>query len=180
MANALIGREEQIGGVRTETGGVGLNSGKGRPMAISANTAAEYICNKSGWTVSQLALQKILYLAHMVHLGRGAGPLVKGDFEAWDYGPVHPELYRKVKAFGAKPIQNVFWSLEHVPEQTASILDEACTVLLSKSPGELVNNTHWAHGAWARHYIPSAKNIRIPEGSIIDEYKQRVGTAGSE
>jgi uncharacterized phage-associated protein len=144
-------------------------------MALSHNTAAEYICRKSGWTVTQLALQKILYLAHMVHLGRGNGPLVSGNFEAWDYGPVHPALYQKVKAFGAKPIPNVFWSTEPVFGSHKEILDEACDNLLGQSPGSLVQNTHRPDGAWALHYSPIARNIVIPTSAIIDEYKKRVG-----
>jgi uncharacterized phage-associated protein len=143
-------------------------------MAVSPNAAAQHICERSGWTVTQLSLQKILYLAHMVHLGRGHGPLVQGNFEAWDYGPVHPILYHKVKSFGAKPIPNVFWSQEVVDGTTREILEEACDNLLHLTPGALVQNTHWKDGAWAMNYSPSAKNILIPERDIIAEYQKRV------
>jgi uncharacterized phage-associated protein len=147
-------------------------------MTASLNSAAQYICEKSGWTVTQLSLQKILYLAHMVHLGRGYGPLVPGYFEAWDYGPVHPSLYQKVKAFGAKPIPNVFWTDD--PKGAAKeVLDEACDNLLTKSPGQLVQNTHWPRGAWAKHYSPTGRSILIPEADIVAEYKARVGDAAA-
>lgn len=147
-------------------------------MGTSLFSAAQYVCEKSGWTVTQLSLQKILYLAHMVHLGRGHGPLVPGHFEAWDYGPVHPALYQKVKAFGAKPIPNVFWSDPPVGS-SREVLDEACEHLLNKSPGELVQNTHWPFGAWARHYSPAGRSIVIPEADIVAEYKARVGNAAA-
>jgi uncharacterized phage-associated protein len=39
-------------------------------MSIPAYSAARYICARGDWRVTNLALQKILYLAHMVHLGR--------------------------------------------------------------------------------------------------------------
>lgn len=144
-------------------------------MTISPNSAAQFICERSGWSVTQLALQKILYLAHMVHLGRGHGPLVHGSFEAWDYGPVHPALYHKVKSFGSKPIPNVFWSQEAIGGTARDTLQEACDNLLHLSPGALVQNTHWKDGAWALNYSPSAKNILIPERDIIAEYQKRVG-----
>lgn len=144
-------------------------------MAISPLSAAQYVCAKSGWTVTQLSLQKILYLAHMVHLGRGCGELVSGHFEAWDYGPVHPALYHKVKGFGAKPIRNVFWSTENIPQETRAVLDEACEKLLNKSPSDLVENTHWSGGAWAEHYVDGARSVRIPSESILNEYRQRMG-----
>jgi uncharacterized phage-associated protein len=152
-------------------------TGSGREvgvMTVSANVAAQYICEKSGWSITQLALQKILYLANMVHLGRGYGPLLDGHFEAWDYGPVHPIVYQKVKAFGSKPIPNVFWLRDPVDGTIKDVLDEACVRLLNKTPGELVQNTHWSKGAWARHYLPDVKNIAIPEASILDDYRARM------
>jgi len=144
-------------------------------MPVSVNAAAKYICERSGWTVTQLSLQKILYLAHMVHLGRHDSPLVPGHFEAWDYGPVHPSLHQKVKAYGAKPIPKVFWPSDEVEGTAKKVLDDACDNLLRMSPGQLVRNTHWPKGAWAAHYVPSARNIVIPEDSIIDEYRARMG-----
>ena len=56
-------------------------------MSIPAYSAARYICARGDWRVTNLALQKILYLAHMVHLGRTGRALIDGEFEAWDYGP---------------------------------------------------------------------------------------------
>mgnify|MGYP006283548483 CR=1 FL=1 len=77
-------------------------------MTVSVLSAAKRLAARSGWTLSNLELQKILYLAHMVHLGRTDGaPLVHGLFEAWDYGPVHPDLYHRVKIFGSSPVKNI-------------------------------------------------------------------------
>lgn len=149
----------------------------GKVMAISPNAAAQFICQQSGWTATQLKLQKILYLAHMVHLGRGNGPLVTGHFEAWDYGPVHPNLYQKVKAFGAKPIPNIFWNTEPLSEQEAATLAEACDNLLPLSSGQLVQNTHWKNGAWAKNYVQGLRNIVIPEADIVEEYQSRMAPA---
>lgn len=145
-------------------------------MATPLNSAAQFICEKSNWKITQLSLQKILYLANMVHLGRGFGSLVPGRFEAWDYGPVHPELYRKVSMFGSRPIRNVFWTRSKPEGSAHEVLSEACNTLLNRSPGDLVRNTHWRNGAWAKHYSTGARNVVIPEASIIDEYKARVGT----
>lgn len=146
-------------------------------MTISALDGGAYICQQSGWTTTQLAVQKILYLAHMVHLGRYETPLVHGQFEAWEYGPVHPVLYHRVKAFGAKPIPNVFPKSELLP-QAVDTLSEACSNLLGKSAAELVRNTHWRGGAWIRHYTPGARNVPIPNTSIVDEYKRRTERVG--
>lgn len=139
--------------------------------------AARYVCNKGNWDVSQLKLQKILYLAHMVYMGRTGKRLFEGPFQAWDYGPVQPYLYRKVSAFGARPIPDIFAGAGELREDEQEILDEACRHLLHKTPGQLVENTHTPHGAWAKNYVPGVRGITIPDGDILDEYRRRVDRA---
>ena len=54
--------------------------------------------------VSNLALQKLLYFVHGLHLMETQAPLVSGYYEAWQYGPVHPAAFTAFKAAGDKPI----------------------------------------------------------------------------
>ena len=49
---------------------------------VSAMDAARYLCVSSSWGLTNLALQKILYIAHMFHLGRTDEPLIPEQFEA--------------------------------------------------------------------------------------------------
>ena len=147
-------------------------------MTVSALAAAARLAEKSGWSLSNLELQKILYLAHMFHMGRNNGhPLVSGNFQAWEYGPVHPTLYHQVKVFGAEPVQNIFRGASVVPNETteAQILDEALDALASVGPGRLVAATHRKGGAWERNYIPGARNILIPNEDILQEYRELDG-----
>lgn len=143
-------------------------------MTVPVLSAAKRLASRSGWTLSNLELQKILYLAHMFYLGRHDGePLVPGYFEAWDYGPVHPDLYHRVKVFGADPVQNVFHEnadLEPGPER--DILDEAYDKLGSVGPGGLVNATHRRGGAWDVNYTPGVRHCLIPNRDILREYRR--------
>ncbi|MBL8567094.1 MAG: SocA family protein, partial [Hyphomicrobiaceae bacterium] len=135
-------------------------------------SAAQRLAYKSGWVLSNLELQKILYLAHMFHLGRTGEPLVTGQFEAWDYGPVHPALYHRAKVFGADPVANVFHDIPEVPPGSErDILDEALTNLGKVGPGRLVHATHRPGGAWATFYIPGARGRAIPNEAILAEYR---------
>lgn len=142
-------------------------------MTISVLSAAKHLAKRSGWTLSNLELQKILYLAHMFHLGRNNGePLVRGLFEAWEYGPVHPDLYRKAKIFGSDPVENVFHGIAEIgvgSEQ--AILDEAYDSLGNAGPGKLVNATHRKGGAWETNYIPGVRHCVIPNEDILREYQ---------
>ena len=89
---------------------------------ISAVEAARVLCEKSGWKLTNLQLQKMLYIAHMTYMGERDGePLISGmfpPFEAWEFGPVSPTAYRHVKTFGAEPIGNVFRSVRDVSDTT--------------------------------------------------------------
>lgn len=147
-------------------------SSAGEP--ISALSAAKHLGQLSGWSLSNLALQKIIYLAHMIYLGRTGRPLVAGHFEAWELGPVHPDLYRRAKIFGSSPVQNIFHSVPDLSNGEArDILDEAFDVLGKTKPGQLVAITHWERGAWATHYVPNVHHVVIPNESILREYQER-------
>lgn len=141
-------------------------------MAVFVLSAARRLATRSGWTLSNLELQKIIYLAHMFYLGRTKGePLVMGNFEAWNYGPVHPDLYHRVKIFGSEPVQNIFHGTSEMadgPER--KILDEAYDSLGKLGPGKLVHATHRLGGAWETNYIPGTRHRIIPNADILKEY----------
>lgn len=145
-------------------------------MAIFAEGAAKKICTLGSWNVTNLQLQKLLYLGHMIFMGRTNGaPLLCESFEAWDYGPVVPKIYRKVKMYGSCPVRDVFYTaggVEGTPE--GQMLDQIIPPFLQLPASELVAITHWEDGAWARHYLPGARGVRIPNEDILQEYRARV------
>lgn len=55
--------------------------------------------------VTNMALNKLVYFAHGWHLALFDKPLIDSPFEAWQWGPVHPQIYRQFKSFGDKPIR---------------------------------------------------------------------------
>jgi hypothetical protein len=75
---------------------------------ISALTAARHMCERSDWSLTNLKLQKMLYLAQMIYMGQFQERLINGAFEAWDYGPVLPAVYGEVKAFGGGAVRYLF------------------------------------------------------------------------
>ena len=123
--------------------------------------------------VSNLSLQKLWYLAHMLELGAGHGPLVSRPFEAWDYGPVEPDLYHKLKAYGGGYVADVFAAKPYSsddPEMKS--IAEVLRQLKGASPAKLVAITHWNGGAWQQHYSPGRRGIVIPDEDILSEYER--------
>lgn len=150
-------------------------------MAVSPLAAAKRMCERSEWSLSNLELQKLLYIAHMFHLGEKGAPLIAGHFEAWDYGPVQPTVYHRLKVYGSSPVQNIFHSIGGVPDSPARVtLDDAVDKLGHESPGRLVAITHWEDGAWASFYEPGRRNVVIPNEAILKEYRDRVNALRSK
>ncbi|HAJ01863.1 MULTISPECIES: Panacea domain-containing protein [unclassified Brevundimonas] len=142
---------------------------------VSTFAAARRICERSDWTVTNLELQKMLYLAQMVFMGKHRERLLNGTFEAWDYGPVLPTLYSQVKSFGSGPIKDVFFGVGEVKDaDRAQMLDDAYDQLSKKTAGQLVSITHWKNGAWAKHYVPGSMGVKIPDPDILKEYQDRM------
>lgn len=143
-------------------------------MSIDVLQAAKVVAQLSGWTLTNLSLQKIIYIAHMFHLGTYDNALVSGNFEAWDLGPVHKDLYRHVKRFGASPVASIRATVSSSGRQDEILtLSQAFDFLGGKTPSQLVAITHWSKGAWAKNYAHGIRSIIIPRSDIVDEYRER-------
>ena len=146
-------------------------------MPIHPLIAARQVCELRDWSASNLEINKVLYLAHMITLGRtnGVSGLVTEHFQAWDYGPVLPSVYHRAKAFGSGAVQNIFRGLPEAPDGVEkSAIAEVVKSVEGMTPGHLVAITHWPEGAWAKHYQPHERGITIPNSDILEEYRRRV------
>src|SRR6185437_420557 len=136
--------------------------------------------------LSNLKLQKLLFLSHAFYLVETGRPLVRGSFEAWQYGPVHREAYDAFKKFGAKPITEDAEKFDPVTGARRPIafpadhqlLDVICKVIDfhgGKSPAELVKLTHAEKGPW-HHIVEAAANnanigLKISNEVILKHFK---------
>ena len=59
---------------------------------------------EEGNFVTQMKLQKLVYFAHGYHLAKYKEPLIKEEFQAWQFGPVIPKIYQEYKYYGSNPI----------------------------------------------------------------------------
>ncbi|WDR04056.1 DUF4065 domain-containing protein [Devosia algicola] len=145
-------------------------------MTIRLDTAARFLCEQSGWSISNLQLQKLLYLAQVEHAARCNGAELVGDkFQAWDYGPVIPKLYGRLKMFGAGRVEDVFRDALTLKQESDS--HESLATVWSDfgdvAPGELIEVTHWDRGGWAQRYEPGIRSIPIRQTDIIEEARNR-------
>ncbi|MDR3569898.1 MAG: DUF4065 domain-containing protein [Syntrophobacteraceae bacterium] len=75
--------------------------------------------------LSNLKLQKLVYYAQGMHLAMRDAPLFGDRIEAWDYGPVVPDLYHFYKENGARGIPaDPTFDLDKIDGATLDFLDE--------------------------------------------------------
>jgi uncharacterized phage-associated protein len=68
-----------------------------------------------GKGLTQMQLQKLVYIAHGWNLAINGKPLTYDDPEAWDFGPVYKELRRALRAYGREPVMREIKKAEFVP-----------------------------------------------------------------
>jgi uncharacterized phage-associated protein len=76
-------------------------------LPIDGRDLANYILDVAdgeGISVSNLALQKILFFCHANHLVHFGRPLIHSQFLAWGLGPVILSVYEVFKPFDSAPI----------------------------------------------------------------------------
>ncbi len=108
---------------------------------------ADYFLSKTdeeaGDVISNLKLQKLVYYAQGFTLAVTGKPLFNEEIEAWQHGPVVPDLYHKYKDHGAYGIPaptNVDFS--KFSSEIKEILDEVYDVYGQFSAWKLRNMTH--------------------------------------
>ena len=63
-----------------------------------------HLANEYGLLITHLTIQKAVYFLHEKYLHNHDVPLCLGHFEAWQHGPVHPQLWESFKKYGSEPV----------------------------------------------------------------------------
>lgn len=167
-------------------------SGPYDPRAI-ANLMLDK-ADERGVKISNLALQKLLYFAHGIYLTKLKCPLVSGYFEAWQYGPVHPAVYRAFKTSGSEPITTRAVAKDPLTGRTRDlpkpsdreVHDLASAVIISYghlSPGRLVDLSHAKDSPWSfvvdKARTDVAFGMRIPDDVILERFRHHKVSVGA-
>ena len=65
-----------------------------------------YYCHQNSYSISNLKLQKLLYFIQAYFLIEKDEECFTDDIEAWDFGPVIPNVYHEYKMYGSTNIPN--------------------------------------------------------------------------
>lgn len=140
-------------------------------------------------SISQLKLQKLVYLAYATHLTRTSKKMFEEEIVAYRYGPVIEEVYDKYKMYGREEINDnadVF-TLEDIkfPQSLARISlskdgEEIIESLMltmdmygDKTASQLVTITHAENGPWDNVYQEYQNNILSDELILSKHYYEQ-------
>ncbi len=112
----------------------------------SAVNVAKYIiqrCNQLGKSISNLKLQKMLYFIQAEFLVSQNTPCFGERIEAWDFGPVVPDIYHRYKVYGSASIPSVVDD-DYCPfnERDKALADDIIEACAKYSASTLVEITH--------------------------------------
>ena len=123
-----------------------------------------------GDLATNMRVNKLLYFAQGWHLARYGRPLFDAPLEAWQYGPVVPEVYNRYNAFGAQGI-----IIADTPDESAftreeyALLLDVATEYDNLSTGALMRITHEAGAPWSR--VSHKDKEQIPLQSIKEHFE---------
>lgn len=125
-------------------------------------------CAAEGHPVTNLKLQKILYFMWLDWYKERKEPLFDNEIQAWHFGPVIPEVYRRYRRFVADPIKKDDEE-DQIPESDARPLRELARKYNERPIGDLIEESHREGSPWARVGGDSMLYTKIDRELMIDE-----------
>ena len=110
--------------------------------------------------LTNLKLQKLLYYCQVLSLKQNDKVLFNETIEAWDYGPVIPNIYQKYKTFSRNVLDTNTPNLLLKPDHIKSIVDE---VIEDKGKYTGIALMHMTHqdNAWKRAFKSQDRIISV-------------------
>ena len=94
-----------------------------------ANYFMGHVRPEEGDVMTNLKMQKLLYLAQGFYLGMFDKPLFEDDIELWVHGPVVPKLFKKFQKNENGIIEyDSTMKMDDIDDETKGLLDEVYTV----------------------------------------------------
>jgi uncharacterized phage-associated protein len=140
-----------------------------------ANTFLE-LAKEEGEALTNMKLQKLVYLAHGYCLALLDRPMLLEQVQAWKFGPVIPELYQKLRIYGAGGVTDFIngGSLD-VPRASGdyAVIKAVWNAFKQYTGSQLSTMTHKAGSPWSQVWATGPFKV-IPAEIIQSHYKASI------
>jgi len=146
--------------------------------ALDVANAFLATAQKEGRSLTNLQLQKLVYIAYGYFAGLMNDSLFPDDIEAWDYGPVIPTLYHHLKKYGVGAVTEPLPSHNKINGGGAEVkvVEGVWDSYKKYSPIELADLTHKDGTPWKtiREKTKGRKHVSIPFALIREHYEKLI------
>lgn len=136
-----------------------------------ANRFIEIAENASCY-ITNMQLQKLVYIANGFHLGFTKKPLTYNNIHAWQFGPVIPKLYKALQKFGNGKVSGRLETDDTIPEGSfaSRIIQEVWESYGNMSGAKLSDLTHLSGSPWHKTWERDKNRFGVIPVEIIAEY----------
>ena len=145
-------------------------------MAYSAITIANRfveLAERDGKSLTNMQVQKLVYIAHGFYLAYLGQPLFYEIVEAWDWGPVVRPLYHALRQYGSgyvtEPISGHYDITTELSRNATAIVEKVWQAYGKYGGVDLSNITHRPNSPWAR--AKEQQNPYISNDNIMAYYR---------
>lgn len=123
--------------------------------------------------LTPLKLMKLVYLCHgwsLVHLKTD---LLREEIEAWQYGPVIPDLYQAIRNFRAQPVPAEILPNVSLSQRQQSLISSVYSTYKPYTGAQLSALTHNTGTPWHRTWNNGrGRNATIQTAMIRDHFQE--------
>lgn len=142
-------------------------------MKSSKTVANEFLklARKADESLTPMQILKLVYIAHGWMLGLYHRPLIRDTVQAWQYGPVIPNLYNAMRQYRSSPVEEVrFPEGEELDKKESDVVSQVFEIYGKLSGPALSRLTHAKDTPWDLVYEQGSFGIVISNDLIEDHY----------
>lgn len=127
-----------------------------------------------GDALTPMQILKLVYIAHGWMLGLYGRPLIADEVQAWQYGPVIPKLYNRLKHYKSGNVTESIGvsSNEQLDDEQEDVVRQVYDVYGKMTGMALSRITHADDTPWSLTYRSGVYGLVIPVDLIEDHYRK--------
>jgi uncharacterized phage-associated protein len=146
-------------------------------MSLEPRQIANWFVDRAqseGRPLSIMSLLKLTYIAHGWHLQMRCGePLFSNRIEAWQYGPVIPDVYSAFRNQGVNVTGKVTYPQQKMSDVDADLMKQIWDIYGRMSAFRLSDLTHEPGGQWHIASQMGGNYAPIPNDLIQKYYEMK-------
>jgi len=150
-------------------------------MAVTSLAVANKfleLARESGYSLTNMQLQKLVFFAHGYHLALEGVPLYAEETKAWQFGPVIPDLYKHLQKYGKSEVtESIPTAGEVSDEEQVNVIDAVWDAYKGYDAWRLSDISHRKDSPWDKVWS-NAPFGKIDNDTVKQYYRKLLAKAG--